>query len=237
MKKLIEVKDLTVKYSSKQKIFSRKKLHITAVDNISFDLLKGEVLGIVGESGCGKSTVARCLLNIIKSVDGDSYVSGSIIYEEKDLLKASRSEEKEIRKKIQGVFQDPDSALNGVYTAGEIVEEPLKYLTGFQKEERERRAREIMLKCGLNEGDFDKYPAEFSAGQKQRICIARALVTEPEILIADEPLSSLDISIQGQIINLLIDLKEKYNLSIVFITHDLNVVKVFCDRVIEMGVV
>lgn len=237
MNKLIEVKDLTVRYSSKQKIFGRKKIHITAAANISFDLYKGEVLGIVGESGSGKSTVARCLLNIIKSVDRDSHVSGSIIYEGRDLLKANRGEGKEIRKKIQGVFQDPDSSLNGVYTAGEIVEEPLKYLTGLKKQEREKRAREMMTKCGFNESDYDKYPAEFSAGQKQRICIARALVTEPEVLIADEPLSSLDISIQGQIINLLLDLKEKYNLSIVFITHDLNVVRVFCNRVIEMEVI
>ena len=124
--------------------------------------------------------------------------------------------------------------MNQRLTAGKIVEEPLLNLTDFSKEVREEKIKEVLKKCGLSEEDINKYPGEFSAGQKQRICIARALVTEPEILIADEPLSSLDISIQAQILNLLVDLKEKYNLSIIFITHDLNIVKVFCDRLIVM---
>ncbi len=234
MKKLIEVKNLSVKYSSKKTVFGKMQKHFTAVENVSFTLFEGEVLGIVGESGSGKSTVARCLLNIIKNVDSSSIVNGSITYKDKELLGLKDKELKEIRKKIQGVFQDPDSSLNDVYTAGEIVEEPLKYLTGFSKTERGILVKKVFVNCGLNEKDTDKYPNEFSAGQKQRVCVARALVTEPEILIADEPLSSLDISIQAQIINLFLDLKEKYNLSIIFITHDLNIVKVFCDRVIVM---
>lgn len=234
MKKLIEVKDLSVKYSSKKTVFGKMQNHISAVENVSFTFFEGEVLGIVGESGSGKSTVARCLLNIIKNVDSTSIVNGSISYKDKELLGLKDKELKEIRKIIQGIFQDPDSSLNEIYTAGEIVEEPLKYLTNYSKPERGKLAKEMFVKCGLNENDTSKYPNEFSAGQKQRICAARALVTKPEILIADEPLSSLDISIQAQILNLLLDLKEQYNLSIIFITHDLNIVKAFCDRVIIM---
>lgn len=234
MKKLIEVKDLSVKYSSRKKFFGRIQNHNTAVENINFTFFEGELLGIVGESGSGKSTVARCLLNIIKNVDSSSVINGSISYKGKEFLGLKGKDLKEIRKKIQGIFQDPDSSLNDVYTAGEIVEEPLKHLTDFPKTVRLKMVKDIFDKCGLNVNDINKYPNEFSAGQKQRICVARALVTEPEILIADEPLSSLDISIQAQILNLFLDLKEQYSLSIIYITHDLNIVKAFCDRVIIM---
>lgn len=234
MEKLIEVKNLSVKYSSKTRILGKKEVHLTAVEDVSFEFYKGEVLGIVGESGSGKSTAARCLLNIIKDVDRQAQVMGSIIYKGKELTGIKHKDLKPIRKKIQGIFQDPDSSLNDIYTAGVIIDEPLRYLTNFNKSEREIIIKDVMAKCGLSKDDAVKYPSEFSAGQKQRICIARALVTEPEILIADEPLSSLDISIQGQILNLLMDLREKYGLSIIFITHDLNIVKVFCDRVIVM---
>jgi len=235
MNKLIEIKELSVKYSSKKKVFGYKEKYINAVEGISFDFMKGEVLGVVGESGSGKSTVSRCLLSIIKNIDKSSVVDGSIIYNDSvDLLKAKGKELKSVRKNIQGVFQDPDSSMNQRLTAGKIIEEPLLNLTDFSKSVREEKIKDVLQKCGLSEEDINKYPNEFSAGQKQRICIARAIVIEPEILIADEPLSSLDISIQAQIINLLIDLKEKYNLSIIFITHDLNVVKVFCDRLIVM---
>ena len=238
MNKLFEIKDLSVKYSSVKKIFGSRGKYVNAVEGISFDFMKGEVLGIVGESGSGKSTVSRCLLSIIKNIDKSSVLSGSIIFNDgnksADLLKAKGKDLKEIRKKIQGVFQDPDSSMNQRLTAGKIIEEPLLNLTDFSKTVREQKIKDVLQKCGLNEDDINKYPNEFSAGQKQRICIARALVIEPEILVVDEPLSSLDISIQAQIINLLIDLKEKYNLSIIFITHDLKIVKVFCDRLIVM---
>jgi peptide/nickel transport system ATP-binding protein/oligopeptide transport system ATP-binding protein len=238
MNKLFVIKELSVKYSSTKKVFGNKQKYSDAVNNVSFDFIKGEVLGIVGESGSGKSTVSRCLLSIIKHIDKSSLVSGSIVYNEGaksiDLLKTKGKEIKQIRKKIQGVFQDPDSSMNQRLTAGKIIEEPLLNLTDFSKEVREEKIKEVLQKCGLSKEDINKYPNEFSAGQKQRICIARALVIEPEILIADEPLSSLDISIQAQILNLFVDLKEKYNLSIVFITHDLNIVKVFCDRIIVM---
>jgi ABC-type oligopeptide transport system ATPase subunit len=238
MNKLFEIKDLSVKYSSKKKVFSNNENYVNAVESVSFDFIKGEVLGIVGESGSGKSTVSRCLLSIIKHIDKSSLVSGNVVYNEGtksiDLLKTKGKELKQVRKKIQGVFQDPDSSMNQRLTAGKIIEEPLLNLTDLTKQEREAKIKDVLQKCGLSEEDINKYPNEFSAGQKQRICIARALVVEPEILIADEPLSSLDISIQAQILNLFADLKEKYNLSIVFITHDLNIVKVFCDRLIVM---
>lgn len=238
MNKLFEIKDLSVKYSSKKKVFSNNEKYVNAVEGVSFDFLKGEVLGIVGESGSGKSTVSRCLLSLIKHIDKSSLVSGSVVYngggKSIDLLKAKGNELKQIRKKIQGVFQDPDSSMNQRLTAGKIIEEPLLNLADLNKQQREEKIKKVLQKCGLSEDDINKYPNEFSAGQKQRICIARAIVVEPEILIADEPLSSLDISIQAQILNLFAELKEKYNLSIIFITHDLNIVKVFCDRIIVM---
>ncbi len=238
MNKLLEIKDLTVKYSSGKKVFSNRIKHISGAEDISFDLIKGEVLGIVGESGSGKTTVSRCLLGLIKHIDKSSIVSGSVIYNDEgspvDLLKSKGKVLRKVRKKIQGVFQDPDSSMNQRLTAGKIIEEPLLNLTNFSKAERDEKVKSILKKCGLNEDDINKYPAEFSAGQKQRICIARAVVVEPEILIADEPLSSLDISIQAQILNLFSELKEKYNLSMVFITHDLNIVRIFCDRIIVM---
>jgi len=238
MNKLFDIKDLYVKYSSKKKVFGSRGNFINAVDGVSFDFIKGEVLGIVGESGSGKSTVSRCLLSIIKHIDKSSVVSGNIVYNDDgksiDLLKTKRKELIHVRKKIQAVFQDPDSSMNQRLTAGKIIEEPLLNLTDFSKEVREEKIKDVLHKCGLSEEDINKYPNEFSAGQKQRVCIARALVTEPDILIADEPLSSLDLSIQGQILNLFVDLKEKYNLSIIFITHDLNIVKVFCERMIVM---
>jgi peptide/nickel transport system ATP-binding protein/oligopeptide transport system ATP-binding protein len=239
MNKLIEIKNLSVKYSSKKKVFSNNEKYVNAVEAVNFDFVKGEVLGIVGESGSGKSTVSRCLLSIIKHIDKSSLIRGSILYNDGnkslDLLKVKGNELIQVRKKIQGVFQDPDSSMNQRLTAGKIIEEPLLNLTDLTKQEREEKIKYVLQKCGLSEEDINKYPNEFSAGQKQRICIARALVVEPEILIADEPLSSLDISIQAQILNLFVDLKEKYNLSIVFITHDLNIVKVFCDRIIVMN--
>ncbi len=238
MNKLFEIINLSVKYSSKKKVFSNNEKYVNAVEGVSFNFIKGEVLGIVGESGSGKSTVSRCLLSLIKHIDKSSLVSGSIVYNDGskliDLLKAKGNELKQIRKKIQGVFQDPDSSMSQRLSAGKIIEEPLLNLTNFSKEVREEKIKDVLQKCGLSEDDINKYPNEFSAGQKQRICIARAIVIEPEILIADEPLSSLDISIQAQILNLFVDLKEKYNLSIVFITHDLNIVKIFCDRLIVM---
>lgn len=238
MNKLFEIKDLSVKYSSTKKVFGSRQKYADAVEGVNFDFHKGEVLGIVGESGSGKSTVSRCLLSLIKHIDKSSLVSGSVVYNGEgksvDLLKANGKELKQIRKKIQGVFQDPDSSMNQRLTAGKIIEEPLLNLTDLNKQQREEKIKAVLQKCGLNEEDINKYPNEFSAGQKQRICIARAIVVEPEILIADEPLSSLDISIQAQILNLFADLKEKYNLSIIFITHDLNIVKVFCDRLIVM---
>jgi len=238
MKKLFEIKDLTVKYSSTKKVFGNNDKYVSAVKNVSFDFFKGEILGIVGESGSGKSTVSRCLLSLIKDIDKSSVVNGNVIYfDDKkpvDLLKTKGKELKHIRKKIQGVFQDPDSSMNQRLTAGKIVEEPLLNLTVLTKYEREEKIKDVLQKCGINKEDINKYSNEFSAGQKQRICIARALVVEPEILIADEPLSSLDISIQAQILNLFADLKEKYNLSILFITHDLNIVEAFCDRMIVM---
>lgn len=238
MNKVFEIQELSVKYSNTKKVFGSRQKYTDAVKGVCFDLIKGEVLGIVGESGSGKSTVSRCLLSIIKHIDKSSIVSGSVVYNDEsksiDLLKTKGKDLKQIRKKIQGVFQDPDSSMNQRMTAGKIIEEPLLNLTDLNKQEREEKIKNVLQKCGLSEDDINKYPNEFSAGQKQRICIARAIVVEPEILIADEPLSSLDISIQAQILNLFVDLKEKYNLSIVFITHDLNIVKVFCDRLIVM---
>ena len=221
-KPLIEVKDLKQYFNINMGAFKTKPLK--AVDGVSFTINKGETLGLVGESGCGKTTVGRTILNLYKPT------SGEIIYDGKPIKTAA--DIKEFRTKATMVFQDPYSSLNPRMTVADIIGEPLDVHKLYKtKEERQARILELMSYVGLNSEHAARYAHEFSGGQRQRIGIARAVIMNPELLIADEPISALDVSIQAQVINLLNELREKLGLTILFIAHDLSVVKYFSDRI------
>ncbi len=226
---LLRVRDLEVTYALKKNLFGKVLQELKAVDGLSFDVFRGETVGLVGESGCGKSTLGRAILQLIERS------AGTVEYDGVSLDKLSFSEQKALRRKMQIVFQDPYSSLNPRITVGEAILEPLRshHLLDNDKQRRER-VRELMHQVGLSEEWFNRYPHEFSGGQRQRVCIARALVLQPELVICDESVSALDVSVQAQVLNLLNDLKEHYGYTYIFITHDLSVVKFFSDRIMVM---
>lgn len=228
-KPLLRVRNLEVTYALEKNILGKATKELKAVDGLSFDLYRGETLGLVGESGCGKSTLGRAILQLIDRS------SGSVEYDGVPLNKLSASENKALRRKMQIVFQDPYSSLNPRMTIGEAIMEPLKchHLMESAQSRRER-VLELMGQVGLAEDWFNRYPHEFSGGQRQRVCIARALVLEPELVVCDESVSALDVSVQAQVLNLLNDLKERYGYTYLFITHDLSVVKFLSDRIMVM---
>ncbi|WP_293759726.1 murein tripeptide/oligopeptide ABC transporter ATP binding protein OppF [uncultured Aquitalea sp.] len=205
------------------------KRTLKAVDGVSFDLYEGETLGVVGESGCGKSTLSRAILNLIPAT------AGEIVWMGKDLTKGSAKDWHAVRKDIQMIFQDPLASLNPRMTIAQIIGEPLRvHRPELPEEEVMKRVRGMMTKVGLREQMINRYPHEFSGGQCQRIGIARALILEPKLIICDEPVSALDVSIQAQIINLLKELQREMGLSLIFIAHDLAVVKHISDRILVM---
>ncbi len=226
---LLRVRDLEVTYALKKNLFGKVMQELKAVDGLSFDVFRGETVGLVGESGCGKSTLGRAILQLIERS------AGTVEYDGVSLDKLSFSEQKALRRKMQIVFQDPYSSLNPRITVGEAILEPLRshHLLDNDSQRRER-VRELMHQVGLSEEWFNRYPHEFSGGQRQRVCIARALVLQPELVICDESVSALDVSVQAQVLNLLNDLKEHYGYTYIFITHDLSVVKFFSDRIMVM---
>lgn len=225
---LLEVNGLTKHYPIKKGILSRTVGAVKAVDGVSFQVKRGETLGIVGESGCGKSTTARLVISLLQAT------AGSIRFEGKELTALSAKELRATRRNIQMVFQDPYASLNPRWTIERTLMEPMKvYGIGSTKEQKER-VEGLLADVGLNASYAKRYPHEFSGGQRQRIGIARALVLSPKLIIADEPVSALDISIQAQVINLLQDLQEQYGLTYLFISHDLSVVKHISDRVAVM---
>ncbi|MED4780054.1 dipeptide ABC transporter ATP-binding protein [Brevibacillus choshinensis] len=221
---LLEVNQLHVHFPVKKGFLQRTQGYVRAVDDVSFTIAKGETFGLVGESGCGKSTTGRAILNLIKPT------SGQVLFHREDLAGMSTAQMRMKRKNMQMVFQDPYASLNPRLTVEEILEEPLKAHQIGDPEERKRKIAEMMEVCGLNRTYLKRYAHEFSGGQRQRICIARALILKPELIVADEPVSALDVSIQSQILNLLQDLQEEFKLTYLFISHDLAVVHHLCNR-------
>ncbi len=202
---------------------------LKAVNGLTLDIFEGETIGLVGESGCGKSTVGRTILRFF-----DEYVHGDIFYKGKDLMKVSNKELKELRKEMQLIFQDPYSSLNGRMTVQSIITEPLDIHCVGTKEERIKRVDELLDLVGLMPEHKGRFPHEFSGGQRQRICIARALALNPKFIVCDEPIASLDVSIQAQIVNLFKDLQKKFGLTYLFIAHDISMVKYISDKIMVL---
>ncbi|ELZ84647.1 oligopeptide/dipeptide ABC transporter ATPase [Haloferax elongans ATCC BAA-1513] len=234
MSSLLTIDGLTKHFSEKDSLIRRLRPDqevrtVRAVDDVSLDVKEGETLGLVGESGCGKSTLARAAVRLIEPTDGSVYFDGD------EVTGFSRSELREFRSEVQVVFQDPFASLNPRYTVAKTLMEPMRvHNIGANDTERRERAASLLERCGLGAEHLDRHPHEFSGGQRQRIAIARALSVEPSMLIADEPVSALDVSVQARILNLLDELREEMGLSMLFISHDMSIVRRVCDRVAVM---
>ena len=227
---LLEVKNLKKYFPLKKTLFGKVQSWVKAVDDVSFVIRKGETLGLVGESGCGKTTLGRVILKLLSATAGD------VIYQEQNVMNLSWKEMKPLRRKMQVIFQDPYSSLNPRMTIGSAIMEPMViHNLGEDKKERIKKTERLLERVGLNSGMLHRYPHEFSGGQRQRICIARALAVQPEFIICDEAVSALDVSIQSQILNLLMDLQDEMDLTYIFISHDLAVVKFISDEVCVMN--
>ena len=225
---LLEVKDLKKWFPAKKSPFSREKIYIKAVDGVSFTLNEGETLGVVGESGCGKSTMGRSVLRLLEPT------GGQVLFNGVDYTALKDKELRDSRKELQIIFQDPYASLDPRMTIGDIIAEPLDIQLKLPAKERMQRVLETMERAGLNTRFVNRYPHEFSGGQRQRIGIARAIVLNPKIMVCDEPVSALDVSIQAQVINLLMDLQKEMGMAYIFISHDLSVIKHISDRVAVM---
>jgi peptide/nickel transport system ATP-binding protein len=229
-KPLLEVKNLQTWFPVKKGLFGKVREVVKAVDEVSFEVFKGETLGLVGESGCGKTTLGRSILRLIEPT------GGSLMYNGEDIRKFDNRQLRGFRKHMQLVFQDPYSSLNPRMTIGEAIQEPMEVhgLYG-DRNERKEQVFNLLKKVGLKEEHFHRYPHQFSGGQRQRVCIARALSLNPEFVICDESVSALDVSVQAQVLNLLNDLKEEQGLTYIFISHDLSVVRYMSDRMLVMN--
>ncbi len=225
---LLEVRDLKKWFPAKKSPFSREKIFIKAVDGVSFTLNEGETLGVVGESGCGKSTMGRSVLRLLEPT------GGQVIYKGVDYTALKDKELRDSRKELQIIFQDPYASLDPRMTIGDIIAEPLDIQLKLSAKERMERVLQTMDRAGLNTRFVNRYPHEFSGGQRQRIGIARAIALNPKIMVCDEPVSALDVSIQAQVINLLMDLQKEMGMAYIFISHDLSVIKHISDRVAVM---
>jgi ABC-type oligopeptide transport system ATPase subunit len=224
---LLEVRHLVKEFSRREGLFGQGA-PVRAVDDVSFTIARGETFGLVGESGSGKTTTGRCILRLIEPT------SGEVLFDGRDVLKLSRAELRRARRDMQIVFQDPYSSLNPRMRAGDSVEEPLVIHKLGSHEERRARVAQLFELVGLNPDHLRRYPHEFSGGQRQRIGLARALALNPSLVIADEPVSALDVSVQAQVVNLLMDLQQRLGLTYLFIAHDLRLVEHICSRVAVM---
>lgn len=226
---LLEIDNLTMHFPLTQGIiFQRQVGAVKAVDGVSFNVLRGETLGLVGESGCGKSTTGRAILQLYKPTDG------KVVYDGKNLVELDGGQMRRMRRYLQMIFQDPYASLNPRMTVGSIISEPMQIHNLVPRGQRNERVQELLETVGLNPYFANRYPHEFSGGQRQRIGVARALAANPEFIVCDEPVSALDVSIQAQIINLMEDLQEEFDLTYLFIAHDLSVVRHISDRIIVM---
>ena len=225
---ILEVHDLKKYFFSGKKFLSKEVKTVRALDGVSFSIKAGETLGVVGESGCGKSTLSRSILRLHEPT------SGKVIYNGQDLLSFDQEKMRQMRRELQIIFQDPYSSLNSRMTVKEQIRAPLDVFKLGSMEERDQKVIAIMTKVGLPLEYMNRYPHEFSGGQRQRIVIARALVLDPKFIICDEPVSALDVSVRAQVLNLMLDLQKTFNLTYLFISHDLSVVRYICDRIMVM---
>ena len=226
---LLEVTDLVKHFPVKRGILIDRTVdHVRAVDGVSFKVARGETLGLVGESGSGKSTLSRTVLQLIKPT------SGSVLFEGREIAGLSRRQMRPLRREMQMIFQDPFASLNPRKRAGQIVGDPLRAQSETSGSELRRRVQELLERVGLAAEHYDRYPHEFSGGQRQRIGIARALALRPKLIVADEPVSALDVSIQAQIVNLLQDLQDEFGFTYVFVAHDIGIVRHVSDRIAVM---
>ena len=236
--RLVDVKNLHVYFPIFGGVFSKKVNSVKAVDGISFSIEKNQTIGLVGESGCGKTTVGRAMINILHHVAPDVEINGNINYhfenEVVDFTKLNPKKMQKYRSKVQMIFQDPYASLNPRMTVAQIISEPLQIHTKMSKSEMQDRVGWLLDKVGLQPEQAQRFPHEFSGGQRQRVGIARALATNPDLIICDEPVSALDVSIQAQVINLMMDLQDEFNLSYLFIAHDLSVVEHISDKIVVM---
>jgi oligopeptide transport system ATP-binding protein len=226
--KLLQIRDLKKYYPVTTGMFSRHIGDVKAVDGVTFDINQGEIIGLVGESGCGKSTLGKTIPRL------EEPTGGKILYRGNDITSLDKKGLKELRREIQLIFQDPDASLDPRMTVGDSIGEPLVIHNMGDEKQRNERVAELMKQVGLEAGQASLYPHEFSGGQKQRIGIARALAMNPRLIIADEPVSALDVSIQAQILNLMMDIQEKFGLAYLFIAHDLSVIQYMAHRVVIM---
>ena len=235
---ILKIKNLSVEFPLFGGILQREVAKVNAVKNLSVNIEQGKTIGIVGESGSGKSTFGKAILNVLKLTAPDVRVSGEVWLKEGndyiDILSLSKNELQAYRPKLQMIFQDPFSSLNPRMIVKDIIKEPLDIHTSLSAKDKTDKVNMLLEKVGLSKEQSTRYPHEFSGGQRQRIGIARALATEPKIVIADEPVSALDVSIQAQVINLMMDLQEEFNLTILFIAHDLSVVKHISEEIAVM---
>ena len=227
---LLEMRNLKMHFPIKAGVLRRTVGHVKAVDGVDLEIKKGETLGLVGESGCGKSTLARLVLRLLEPTEGE------VLFEGEDILHYDRRRMLDVRRNMQIIFQDPYASLNPRMSVGNIIAEPLKThkVSGSSAPERKKRVQELLEVVGLSPEHYNRYPHEFSGGQRQRIGVARAIALNPRLIICDEPVSALDVSIQAQVVNLLQDLQKEFDLTYVFIAHDLSVVKHISDRVAVM---